>query len=49
MGRYQHRSSKNKRGWGAVDWIYLAQDRDKWLALLNMATNSGSVICGEID
>jgi hypothetical protein len=22
-------------GWGGVDWIGLAQDRDKWRALLN--------------
>jgi hypothetical protein len=22
-------------GWGAVDWIGLAQDRDKWRALVN--------------
>jgi hypothetical protein len=23
-------------GWGGVDWNVLAQDRDKWRALLNM-------------
>jgi hypothetical protein len=23
-------------GWGGVDWIDLAQDRDRWRALLNM-------------
>jgi hypothetical protein len=22
-------------GWGGVDWICLAQDRDKWMALVN--------------
>jgi hypothetical protein len=22
-------------GWGSVDWIQLAQDRDRWLALVN--------------
>jgi hypothetical protein len=22
-------------GWGSVDWIGLAQDRDKWRALMN--------------
>jgi hypothetical protein len=26
-------------GWGAVDWIGLAQDRDKWRALWNAAMN----------
>jgi hypothetical protein len=25
--------------WGGVDWIYLAQDRDKWRALVNMVMN----------
>jgi hypothetical protein len=23
-----------KIGWGGVDWIYLAQDREKWLAVM---------------
>jgi hypothetical protein len=23
-------------GWGCMEWIYLAQDRDKWQALENM-------------
>jgi hypothetical protein len=26
-------------GWGGIDWIYLAQDRDQWRALVNMAMN----------
>jgi hypothetical protein len=26
-------------GWGGVDWIGLAQDRDKWRALVNAAMN----------
>jgi hypothetical protein len=26
-------------GWGDVDWIGLAQDRDKWTALVNAVTN----------
>jgi hypothetical protein len=26
-------------GWGAVDWIDLAQDRDKWRALVNSMLN----------
>jgi hypothetical protein len=25
--------------WGGVDWIGLAQDRDKWRALLNVVMN----------
>jgi hypothetical protein len=26
-------------GWGGVDWIGLAQDRDKWIALVNAVMN----------
>jgi hypothetical protein len=26
-------------GWVGVDWIGLAQDRDKWGALVNLETN----------
>jgi hypothetical protein len=26
-------------GWGGVDWIDLAQDRDKWRALVNTVMN----------
>jgi hypothetical protein len=26
-------------GWGNVDWIQLAQDRDRWRALVNMVMN----------
>jgi hypothetical protein len=26
-------------GWGSVEWIQLAQDRDRWLALPNMVMN----------
>jgi hypothetical protein len=26
-------------GWGGVDWIGLAQDRDKWRALVNSVLN----------
>jgi hypothetical protein len=26
-------------GWGSVEWIQLAQDRDRWRALLNTVMN----------
>jgi hypothetical protein len=26
-------------GWDGVDWIYLAQDRDRWKALVDTAMN----------
>jgi hypothetical protein len=26
-------------GWGSVDWIQVAQDRDRWHALVNMVMN----------
>jgi hypothetical protein len=26
-------------GWGDVDWIGLAQDRDKWRAVMNAVMN----------
>jgi hypothetical protein len=26
-------------GWGEIEWIDLAQDRDKWRALMNEAMN----------
>jgi hypothetical protein len=25
-----------ERGWEGIDWVTLAQDRDKWQALANM-------------
>jgi hypothetical protein len=28
-----------KIGWGDVDWIYMAQDRDQWRALVNTVMN----------
>jgi hypothetical protein len=26
-------------GWGGMDWIHLAKDRDQWLALVNTIMN----------
>jgi hypothetical protein len=28
-----------EKDWGGVDWIGLAQDRDKWRALVNVVMN----------
>jgi ribonucleotide reductase beta subunit family protein with ferritin-like domain len=27
------------KGWGSVEWIQLAQDRDQWWALVNTEKN----------
>jgi hypothetical protein len=26
-------------GWGGMDWIYLAQDRNQWRTVVNMVMN----------
>jgi hypothetical protein len=45
LGRLRRRCVDNIRvdldeiGWGDVDWIGLAQDRDKWSALVNAVMN----------
>jgi hypothetical protein len=45
LGRPRHRWEDNiKMGlgemeWCAMDWIYLAQDREQWRALVNMLMN----------
>jgi hypothetical protein len=45
LGRPRHRQVENikvdlaETGWGGVDWIGLAQDREKWSALLNAVTS----------
>jgi hypothetical protein len=26
-------------GWGGMEWIHLAQDKDKWRTLVNMVIN----------
>jgi hypothetical protein len=42
LGRPRHRWEDGIRmdlreiGWGSVDWIQLAQDRDQWRAVVNM-------------
>jgi hypothetical protein len=45
LGRLRRRCVDNIKmglleiGWGGVDWIGLAQDRDKWSALVNAVMN----------
>jgi hypothetical protein len=45
LGRPRHRWEDNtvmelrEIGFGDVDWIHLAQDRDRWLALVNTVMN----------
>jgi hypothetical protein len=45
LGRPRHRREDGIRmdlseiDWGSVDWIQLAQDRDRWRALVNAVTN----------
>jgi hypothetical protein len=45
LARLRHRwvdnikMNRGKIGWDGVDWIGLAQDRDKWSALVNVVRN----------
>jgi hypothetical protein len=33
------RMNLKKVGWGGVDWMHLAQDRDQWRAVVNTVIN----------
>jgi hypothetical protein len=45
LGRPRHRWENwfrmdlNEIGWEGVEWIYLAHDRDRWRAVVNMVMN----------
>jgi hypothetical protein len=45
LGRLRYRWEENIKmdlqevGWGGMDWIYMAQDRDRWWALVNAEMN----------
>jgi hypothetical protein len=45
LGRPRHRWVENIRmelvevGWGDVDWLGLAKDRNRWRALVNLVLN----------
>jgi hypothetical protein len=53
LGRPRHRWVYNIRmdlgevGWGDVDWIGLAKDRNRWRAVVNCIEPSGSMKCWE--
>jgi hypothetical protein len=45
LGRFRRRWEENIKidvrdiGWGGMDWINLAQDKDQWRALVNTLIN----------
>jgi hypothetical protein len=39
LGRPRCRWEDKKIGWGGMDWIDLAEDRDQWRVLVNTAMN----------
>jgi hypothetical protein len=39
MGGWTVLKSILKRGWDAMDWIDLAEDKDQWRTLVNMVMN----------
>jgi hypothetical protein len=49
---YNIRMDLGEAGWGDVDWIGLAKDRNRWRALVNVVTNlrvpqnSGNLLSG---
>jgi hypothetical protein len=48
-GRINFEMDLTEIGWGGVDWMYLAVDRDQWWALCEYGNeSSGSINCLEI-
>ena len=45
LGRSWHRWEDNSRmdlqqvGWGGMDWVDVVQDRERWLAIVNVEMN----------